>query len=238
MLLRKNILTTLHMGPLQVSVRYDGHPHTCNKCGEQCHSTITCHHIQCFSCGEIGHHHVQCDRPNICLYCGSAAHTSNTFPEPFLSFSRQAHSTCPKVSPTPIPHPCTSPRVLLLNHLVRILLQTPQTSMYHHQGDLPATNHPGQGFRPSRGLLLQELLKGTFGTPTREQHRPPPLRLKLMAPLQEQILVTLDTPSTPPPQDVWGAAGEEAQENPEYVVDELPQSSPLPRWSTSVPLLT
>ena len=55
MILRKNIPTTLHVGHLQVSIKYDGQPHTCNKCGEQGHSAVTCRHIRCFSCGEIGH---------------------------------------------------------------------------------------------------------------------------------------------------------------------------------------
>ena len=45
-----------------------------------------------------------------------------------------------------------------------------------------------------------------------------------MAPLQEQILATLHTLLTP--QEVWGTAGEMAEEYPEYVLDELPQSSP------------
>ena len=74
MILRKNIPTTLYAGPLQISMKYEGQPHTCNKCGEQGHSAVTWHHIRCFGCG---HCWTQYDRPNICLFCGSVTHTSN-----------------------------------------------------------------------------------------------------------------------------------------------------------------
>ena len=67
-------------------------------------------------------------------------------------------------------------------------------------------------------------MKGTFGTPVYEQCCPP-AELRLMAPLQEQILATLDTPLTPP-KEVWCAAGLAEEEYPEYAMDELPQSSP------------
>ena len=100
----------------------------------------------------------------------------------------------------------------------------------------PPRHQPPQP-RP-RTFRGQELLKGTLVPQHMRSVAPPPpspARLRLTAPLRDQILATLNTPLTQP-QEVWGAAGN----YPKYVLDELPQSfSPLPqRRVTSVPLLT
>ena len=199
MLLRTNIPTTLHVGPLRVSVKYDGQPHICSKCGEQGHSTVTCRHIQCYGCNEIGHRRAQCDRLTRCLYCGSATHTGNACTEAFPSFNRQAYTSAPKVSP----RPRTSLRVLFQKHLVPRLLKSPPKrprTITKETFQPPITSAEASGSQG--GPSLQDLLKGAFGTPVVEQCRLSPRELRLTAPLRERIQVSLKIPSTHHPRSV------------------------------------
>ena len=129
-------------------------------------------------CGELSHRRAQCDRPQKCLYCGSDVHSSNVCPEAFLSFSHQSPPNGPKVSTPPsatlthcprpslpIPPPHLSPQVPSPNLLLPLTL---------HQS-LPKASAPLPMWRPLTHLpppLLQDLMKGTFGTPIREQQCP------------------------------------------------------------------
>ena len=173
MLSRTNIPTTLHVGPLQVSVKYDGQPHTCNKCSEQGHSAVTCRHIRCFGCGEIGHRRAQCDRRTICLYCCSVVHTSNACPEAFPSFNHRSSS---HLSFKGLPHTNHPSSYLPLSAVPKQprfqSLQTPpkRPRTTKETSQTPTTS--AEASDSQGGPSLQDLLKGTFGTPVVEQRHP------------------------------------------------------------------
>ena len=108
MFLCKDIPTTLQVGPLSLSVKYEGQLHTCNMCSEQGLSTVSCHKMWCYGCGKLGHCCAQCDRPKKCLYCGKDTHSSNICPEVFPGFSHQYPLKGPKVSTLPPSTPTPS----------------------------------------------------------------------------------------------------------------------------------
>ena len=129
--------------------------------------------IWCFGCGQVGHRWAQCDRPSICLYCDSANRVSNKCPGAFPSFNHQGPSSGSQTSSTPPtpsshlsptatpkqPHPQSPP---IPPKCPRTTKETPQPST--SSAEAPAS----QG-----GPSLQDLLKGSFGIPVVEQHRPP-----------------------------------------------------------------
>ena len=228
MILRKNIPTTLHVGPLQISVKYEGQPHTCNKCGEQGHSAVTCRHIRCFGCGEIGHRQAQCDRPNICLFCGGVTHTSNTCPGAYPSFGRRTPPPGPKVPPTPTPcsrtpSPSTAPKPPR-SQSPPIPPKRSRTTTATETSQPPTTSAEASDSRG--GPSLQDLLKGVFGTMVEQRPPPPPCETETDGPTPE---VTLGDSgySVDPPQKIWGAAGLTADEYLESVPDEPPLPSAL-----------
>ena len=127
-------------------------------------------------------------------------------------------------SPTPTPYAHTSPECCSQTP-ISLSFSTytpihPRTTTHGETSQPPTT--PAEASGTQGRPLLQELMKGKFGTPIREQ-RHSPGELKLTTPLQEQVLTTQKTLLNP--QEVWGAEGATSQESSEYVMDKLPHSS-------------
>ena len=76
----------------------------------------------------------------------------------------------PRSPPHQSPHPCT-PQVLSAVPKLPPRSHSPPIPPPKHQRDLPATSV--EALDPDGGQLLQDLMKGTFGTPVCEQHCPP-----------------------------------------------------------------
>ena len=78
MLLNQPIPSVVRVGPVRLTVRYEGQPGSCYKCGSFGHTPTQRQNIVCHYCGEMGHRVAECRaKQRKCTFCGSGEHLAN-----------------------------------------------------------------------------------------------------------------------------------------------------------------
>ena len=81
MLLNRPILSVVRVGPVRLTVRYEGQPGSCYKCGSFGHPPTRCQNIVCHYCREMGHRVAECQaKQRKCTFCRSGEHLANQCP--------------------------------------------------------------------------------------------------------------------------------------------------------------